>query len=66
MPATPKDIGRILNRSCQTVNFWIHRYQNEGFRGLVMPPRSGRPRLTTIEQDMAIIAASKKTWLFVF
>ena len=31
-----------------------------------MRPRSGRPRLTTIEQDMAIIAATKKTRLFCF
>ena len=51
-------IGRILNRSCQTVNLWIQRYQTEGVQGLVVRFRSGRPRLTTFEQDMDIVVAS--------
>ena len=57
-------IGRILNRSCQTVKLCIHRYKNKGVQGLVMRYRSGLQRLTTIEEDMAIILASKKTLFF--
>lgn len=53
-----RNIARILNRSCQTVNLWIQRYQREGVQGLVTRSRSGRPRLTTFEEDMDIITAS--------
>jgi transposase len=61
-----RHIGRILDRSYQTVNLWIRRYETEGVQGLVVRSRSGRPRLTTIEEDMAIIAASRLTRLSRF
>ena len=59
-------IGRILNRSCHTVNLWIQRYQTEGVQGLVVRFRSGRPRLTTFEQDMDIVVASMKNLVIFF
>jgi transposase len=55
-----RQIARRLNRSVQTVNLWIQRFQNEGAQGLTMRARSGRPRLTTLDQDMAIITACKQ------
>ena len=54
-----RQIARTLNRSFQTVNLWIQRFQNEGVQGLTMRARSGRPRVTTVDEDMAIITASK-------
>lgn len=48
------------------MNLWIRRNQTEGAQGLVMRSRSGRPSLTTIEQDMAIIVASRVTWICRF
>jgi dihydrodipicolinate synthase/N-acetylneuraminate lyase len=48
------------------VKLCIHRYQNKGVQGLVMRSSSGLQRLTTIEEDMAIIVASKKTLFFSF
>lgn len=45
------------------MNLSIRRYQTEGEQALVMRSRSGRPRLTTIEQDMAIIVARRVTWI---
>ena len=52
-------IARTLNLSKQTVNLWITRLRNEGTAGLVSRERSGWPRETTADQDMAIITASK-------
>ena len=54
-----RQIARTLNRSFQTVNLWIQRLQNEGVQGLTTRARSGRPRVTTVDEDMAIITASK-------
>ena len=54
-----RQIARTLNRSFQTVNLWIQRFQNEGVQGLTTRSRSGRPRVTTVDEDMAIITASK-------
>jgi len=54
-----RHIARRLNRSIQTVNLWIQRFQNVGVQGLSTRARSGRPRVTTVEEDMAIITACK-------
>lgn len=54
-----RQIARRLNRCFQTVNLWIQRFQTEGVQGLAMRARSGRPRETTLDEDMAIITACK-------
>jgi transposase len=56
-----RQIARRLNRSFQTVNLWIQRFQNEGVQGLTTRARPGKPRLTTLEEDMDIITASKRS-----
>ena len=53
------DIAREINRSRRTVNFWIHRYNTEGWDGIKVRPRSGRPRELTEDEDQRIIAASE-------
>jgi transposase len=54
-----RQIERRIYRSFQTVNLWIQRFQNEGIQGLTTRARSGRPRVTPVDEYMAIITASK-------
>ena len=38
---------------------WIQKFRNEEVQVLTKSARSGRPRVTTVYEDMAIVTASK-------
>lgn len=50
------EISREMGISRNTVKAWVRRYEEEGH--VKTRPRSGRPRVTTQQQDAAIYAAS--------
>jgi transposase len=54
----PSQVGRDLRVSRPTVYTWIHRFKEQGLRGLEDQPRSGRPHTYTAEQRVAVIAAA--------
>lgn len=51
------EISHILRRSRVTVYKWIKQFQEEGYEGLKVKRRSGRPRETDEACDQRIIAA---------
>lgn len=46
------EISRALGLCRNTVTKWIRRYEEEGH--VTTRPRSGRPRITTMEQDVRL------------
>lgn len=51
-----REISRDMGLSKNTVKAWVRRYEEEGH--VRTRPRSGRPRVTSPQQDAAIYAAS--------
>src|SRR5512143_248646 len=54
----PSQVSRDLGISRPTVYSWIHRFNDQGLRGLDDRPRSGRPHTYTAEQRVEVIAAA--------
>ena len=55
-----REVGKILGDAPRTVAYWVNRFENEGFAGLVDGERPGRPRRLTKEQLAAIETALRK------
>jgi transposase len=47
---TCPEVGLLLGDAPRTVEYWVHRFERDGFVGLRERPRSGRPRRLTEEQ----------------
>jgi transposase len=46
------EVGRLLGDAPRTVEYWVHRFEERGFAGLVEQQRSGRPsRLTALQLE---------------
>jgi len=56
------EIAIILHISEATVRFWIRRFNEEGYRGLLDRPRSGRPK--KLSDDMLFTILSSKPSAF--
>src|SRR5690349_5305503 len=54
----PSQIARELGLSRPPVYPWIHRFNEQGLRGLEDRPRSGRPHTYTAEQRAEVLAAA--------
>lgn len=51
---TAPDVGRLLGDSPRTVQYWVHRFEEDGATGLVEGDRSGRPRRLSAGQLRAV------------
>ena len=40
---TCPEVGRLLGDATRTVEYWVHRFEQRGFAGLLEHERSGRP-----------------------
>ena len=58
---SPPMIGAIFGYCAATVRMWLERYQEKGLTGLQDEPRSGRPPLTSPEEDRRITATAKQS-----
>lgn len=58
---SPPQIGAILGYCAVTVRMWLERYQEHGLAGLFDEPRSGRPSLTSPEEDEHITSTVKQS-----
>ena len=47
-----------VHYSGRTVSRWVQRYANEGYEGLNTRPRSGRPKVITVEEELLIQATT--------
>ncbi len=47
---TCPEVGRVLGDAPRTVEYWVHRFERDGFAGLRESSRPGRPRRLTEEQ----------------
>ena len=47
-----------VHYSGRTVSRWVQRYADEGYEGLNTRPRSGRPKVITVEDDLLIQATA--------
>src|SRR3954465_14557213 len=54
----PSQVAKDLGLSRPTVYTWIHRFNEQGLRGLEDRPRSGRPHTYTAEQRAEVLAAA--------
>ena len=66
---TIREISQILQRTKRSVYKWVIRFRNEGYAGLKVRSRSGRPRETEEACDQRMIAAGNGTtfyFLFVY
>jgi transposase len=54
------EVAQLLGDSSRTVQYWIRRFEAEGFAGLVEDERSGRPARLNTEQLQEIDAALRK------
>jgi transposase len=54
----PSRVAKDLGISRPTVYFWIHRFNEQGLRGLEDQPRAGRPPTYTAEQRAEVIATA--------
>src|SRR6476620_3871157 len=43
-------VARLLGDGVRTVEYWVERFNQDGFAGLVEGERPGRPRKLSIEQ----------------
>jgi len=48
------EVARLLGDSTRSVEYWVHRLEQEGLGGLVEKARSGRPRRLSQEQIQQI------------
>jgi len=55
-----REAGRLLGDSPRTVQYWIHRFEQEGLSGLVEGERSGRPTQLDTRQLREIEAVLRK------
>ena len=46
-----------VHYSSRTVSRWVRRYEGEGYAGLNTRPRSGRPKVISLEEDLLIQAS---------
>ena len=58
---SPTKIGDIFGYCAATVRMWLERYQEKGLAGLQDEPRSGRPPLTSPEEDQHITATAEQS-----
>ena len=54
------EVARLLGDSARTVQYWVHRFESEGFAGLAEGGRSGRPSRLSEEQLAEISAALRE------
>lgn len=54
----PSQVAQDLGVSRPTVYTWIHRFNEQGLRGLEDRPRAGRPHTYTAEQRAEVIATA--------
>jgi transposase len=54
----PSRVAKDLGLSRPTVYTWIHRFNEQGLRGLEDQPRAGRPPTYTAEQRAEVIATA--------
>src|SRR4051812_14415835 len=54
----PSQVAKDLGLSRPTVYTWIHRFNEQGLRGLEDRPRAGRPHTYTAEQRAEVLAAA--------
>jgi transposase len=59
------EISQILRRTRATIYKWIKRYQDEGYEGLKVRRRSGRPRETNEDCDQRMIAAGNNYFILL-
>jgi transposase len=50
------EVGRLLGDSARSVQYWVHRFEAEGFAGLAEGERQGRPSRLS-EKQLAEISA---------
>lgn len=55
-----REVGRLLGDSARTVQYWIHRFEQDGLSGLVEGERSGRPPQLSARQLQEIGSALRK------
>jgi transposase len=56
-----RQVGHLLGDSPRTVQYWVHRFESEGFAGLVDGDRPGRPARLSDEQLDEIGLALRKS-----
>ena len=58
-----RQVGHLLGDSPRTVQYWVHRFESEGFGGLVDEDRPGRPpRLSDGQLEEIGVALRKSPW----
>ncbi|MDE1837663.1 MAG: transposase [Euryarchaeota archaeon] len=58
---TAPEVSRMLGDSPRMVQYWVHRFEEEGLSGLAEGDRPGRPRRLTGLQMKAVESALRKT-----
>ncbi len=48
------EVAKLFGQSPRTVQYWVQRFQNSGFAGLVDSPRGGRPAVLGHAQAEAV------------
>src|SRR3954469_8451307 len=56
-----REAGFLLGDAPRTVEYWVHRFEEEGLAGLVDGARSGRPRRLNEKQAQEVAAALRKS-----
>lgn len=56
-----REAGSLLGDAPRTVEYWVHRFEEEGLAGLIDGARSGRPRRLTDQQVEEVAAALRRS-----
>lgn len=62
---TCPEVGRLLGDSARSVQYWVHRFEAEGFAGLAESDRPGRPSRLSERQMEALAAVLRQSPLAV-
>jgi transposase len=57
---TAPEVGRMLGDSPRMVQYWVHRFEEEGLSGLAEGDRPGRPRRLTEVQMRSVESALRR------
>src|SRR5262245_37876575 len=56
-----REVGHLLGDAPRTVEYWVHRFDEEGLAGLVDAARSGRPRRLNSQQLDEVAQALRRS-----
>jgi len=59
--ATCPEVGRLLGDAPRTVEYWVRRFESQGFAGLTEGQRAGRPRRLSEAQLREVDQALRQT-----